>query len=142
MTQERPIDREHGPIIRPYTMTRGRTRVTGAHFDLMSVVVAVDHHRGPRPPAGRGDRAANGVVTVGDPHQGLQPEHLAILNACRAPTPVVELAARTALAVGVLRVLLGDLRDSGLIAVRPPAPPSAIPRENLLRDLLAGLRSL
>ncbi|MEU8200688.1 DUF742 domain-containing protein [Streptosporangium sp. NPDC049046] len=141
MTQERPDDREHGPIIRPYTMTRGRTRVAGAHFDLMSVVVAVDPHRGPRPPAGRGD-LANGVMAVGDPRQGLQPEHLAILDACRAPTPVVELAARTALAVGVLRVLLGDLRESGLIAVRPPAPPSAIPRENLLRDLLAGLRSL
>ncbi|MER5645312.1 DUF742 domain-containing protein [Streptosporangium sp. NPDC002524] len=100
-------------------MTRGRTKPAGAHFDLMAVVVA-----------------------IGAPHRELQPEHLSILDACRAPIPVVELAARTALAVGVLRVLLGDLRDSGLITVRAPTPPSAVPRENLLRDLLAGLRTL
>lgn len=142
MTEERPLDREHGPIIRPYTMTRGRTRTEGAHFDLMSVVVAIGPHRRPRHSAGRGDLTASGVAAADLFHQGLQPEHLAILNACRAPTPVVELAARTALAIGVLRVLLGDLRDGGLIAVRHPAPPSAIPHENLLRDLLAGLRSL
>lgn len=119
MTAEHPLDREPGPIIRPYTITRGRTRAAGAHLDLMAVVVA-----------------------VGTPHRELQPEHLSILAACRAPIPVVELAARTTLAVGVLRVLLGDLRDSGLIIVRPPARPSALPRESLLRDLLAGLRTL
>jgi hypothetical protein len=119
VTAERPLDREAGPIVRPYTMTRGRTRATGAHFDLMTVVVAVQA-----------------------PHGELQPEHLSILDACRAPIPVVELAARTALAVGVLRILLGDLRDSGLIVVRSSRPPSATPRENLLRDLLAGLRTL
>ncbi len=113
------FDQEAGPIVRPYTVTRGRTRPAGDHFDLMDVVVAV---RAPR--------------------RELQPEHLSILDACRAPIPVVELAARTGLAVGVLRVLLGDLRGSGLIAVRPAARPSAVPRESLLRDLLAGLRTL
>ncbi|MFB9674823.1 DUF742 domain-containing protein [Streptosporangium vulgare] len=112
-------DQESGPVVRPYTMTRGRTRPAGAPLDLMAVVVA-----------------------VGTPHRELQPEHLSIMDACRTPIPVVELAARTALAVGVLRVLLGDLRDSGLITVRDPTPPAAVPRENLLRDLLAGLRTL
>ncbi|WP_329089202.1 MULTISPECIES: DUF742 domain-containing protein [unclassified Streptosporangium] len=119
MTAEHPLDQEPGPIIRPYTVTRGRTRAAGAHFDLMAV-----------------------VVTVSAPQRELQPEYLSILDACRTPIPVVELAARTALAVGVLRVLLGDLRDSGLINVRPPTRPSALPRESLLRDLLAGLRTL
>ncbi|MFF3442193.1 DUF742 domain-containing protein [Streptosporangium sp. NPDC002721] len=119
MTAERSPGQEAGPVVRPYTMTRGRTRHAGAHLDLMAVVVAV--------------RA---------PHRELQPEHLSILDACRTPIPVIELAARTALSVGVLRVLLGDLRDSHLITVRPPAPPSATPRERLLRDLLAGLRTL
>ncbi|MER6172245.1 DUF742 domain-containing protein [Streptosporangium sp. NPDC001681] len=116
---ERWLDREAGPIVRPYTMTRGRTRAAGAHFDLMAVVVAV---RAPR--------------------RDLPPEHMSILNACRAPISVAELAGETGLAVGVLRVLLGDLRDHDLITVRLPAAPSAVPRENLLRDLLAGLKAL
>ncbi|MBB2909084.1 DNA-binding transcriptional ArsR family regulator [Streptosporangium becharense] len=108
-----------GPIVRPYTMTGGRTSAGGARFDLVSVVTA-----------------------VGEPGRVLPPEHLAILDACRAPASVADVASSTGLAVGVLRVLLADLRDAGLISLRRPAPPAGVPHESLLRDVLAGLRAL
>ncbi|MBG0827402.1 DUF742 domain-containing protein [Planomonospora sp. ID67723] len=116
---ERWLDQDAGPIVRPYTVTRGRTRPTGDRFDLIAMVSAV----GPVPP-------------------DLPPEHLRVLNACRRPISVAEAASATGLAVGVVRVLLSDLRDYGLLTVRMPPAAVAAPRESLLRDVLAGLRAL
>jgi hypothetical protein len=115
---ERWLDQDAGPIIRPYTVTRGRTRPTGARFDLIATVSA-----------------------VGSASPGLSPEHRRVLAACRRPISVAELASGTGLAVGVVGVLLGDLRDAGLVTVRT-SPGGAAPRVDLLRDVLAGLRSL
>ncbi|MFC4058754.1 DUF742 domain-containing protein [Planomonospora corallina] len=114
---ERWLDQDAGPIVRPYTVTRGRTRPTGAGFDLIATVVAV------RPPA-----------------ENLSPEHRRVLAACRHPISVAELASETELAVGVIGVLLGDLRDAGLVTVR--TSPGSVVKESLLRDVLAGLRAL
>ncbi|GGQ29076.1 DUF742 domain-containing protein [Streptosporangium pseudovulgare] len=108
-----------GPIVRPYTLTRGRTRGSGASFDLLAT-----------------------VVVIRSPQEDLPPEHVLIMDACRSPTSVAEMASATGLPVGVIRVLLGDLRDSGLVAIRPPTPIAALPRENVLREVLAGLKGL
>nr|BFE85678.1 hypothetical protein GCM10020093_082790 [Planobispora longispora] len=43
---ERWLDQDAGPIVRPYTVTRGRTRPTSDRFDLIATVVAT----GPAPP--------------------------------------------------------------------------------------------
>ncbi|GGS82860.1 hypothetical protein GCM10010156_46920 [Planobispora rosea] len=116
---ERWLDQDAGPIVRPYTVTRGRTRPTGDRFDLLATVVAT----GPAPP-------------------DLPPEHLRVLDACRRPISVAEAASGTGLAVGVVRVLLGDLLDAGLLSVRTPPASVTTPREDLLRDVLSGLRAL
>ncbi|GAA2867298.1 DUF742 domain-containing protein [Streptosporangium fragile] len=116
---ERWLDRDAGPIVRPYTMTRGRTSAPGPQFDLVAVVTAVRR-----------------------PDRDLPSEHLAILDACRSPVSVADLASATGLAVGVLRVLLADLRDAGLVAVRLPAQTARVPHESILRDVLAGLKAL
>ncbi|MDP9847201.1 DUF742 domain-containing protein [Streptosporangium lutulentum] len=116
---ERWLDREAGPIVRPYTVTRGRTKATGAQFDLTTVVVAT--------------RTS---------WRDLSPEHVSIMNTCHVPVSVAEVAAETGLPIGVIQVLLSDLRDAGLITVRPPTAPVTAPRESLLRDVLAGLRAL
>ncbi|MFJ2028446.1 DUF742 domain-containing protein [Streptosporangium sp. NPDC087985] len=116
---ERWLDQDAGPIVRPYTLTGGRTRATGAPFDLIARVVAV-------------------MI----PPQDLPPEHSLIMNACRVPVSVAELATETGIPVGVLRVLLGDLKGSGLIAVWLPATAVAFPQESVLRDVLAGLKAL
>ncbi|MEV4180048.1 DUF742 domain-containing protein [Streptosporangium canum] len=116
---ERWLDQDAGPIVRPYTLTRGRTRAAGARFDLIAIVVAIR-----------------------TPPQDLPPEHTQIMKACRLPVSVAEMASETGMPIGVIRVLLGDLRESGLITVRLPVNDVALPRESVLRDVLAGLKAL
>lgn len=55
---------------------------------------------------------------------------------------MAELASEADLALGVVRVLLGDLlRDGHLRAIRP-VPPAELPDVGLLRDVIDGLRAL
>ncbi|MCG5220644.1 DUF742 domain-containing protein [Streptosporangium soli] len=117
---DRWLDQDAGPIVRPYTMTRGRTRPTGADFDLIAIVTAVP----------------------GEISDGLAPEHVRVLGTCQAPVSVAEIASDTRLAVAVVRVLLGDLRDRGLVSLRPPATVARLPQEHLLREVLQGLQAL
>jgi Protein of unknown function (DUF742) len=37
---ERWLDAEAGPVVRPYALTQGRTRHTGESFDLVATVMA------------------------------------------------------------------------------------------------------
>jgi hypothetical protein len=120
--EDRWFDGAAGPIVRPYAMTRGRTRPLGEALDLVSVVVAAD-------PASV-DR------------YGLDPEHLEVLALCRRPTPVADIASEIDLPLGVVRVLLGDLRHKGLIEVRPPTSLAGPANERILRQVLDGLRAL
>ncbi|MCH0539218.1 DUF742 domain-containing protein [Streptomyces sp. MUM 203J] len=121
-------DAEAGPLVRPYAMTGGRTR-PGPHtarFDLIALVTATVE---PLPEGG--DEAVLG------------PEQHTLLARCRAePQSVADLAAEADLPVGVVRVLLGDLLESGLIRVTRPAPATQLPDEQILREVINGLRAL
>jgi Protein of unknown function (DUF742) len=119
---DRWFDSAAGPIVRPYAMTRGRTRPRGEALDLISIVVGADPSSVDR--------------------YGLDPEHLEVLELCRRPTPVADIASELDLPLGVVRVLLDDLRGRGVIAVRPPASPARPPDERVLRQVLDGLRTL
>lgn len=121
---ERWLDREAGPLVRPYALTRGRTRPEGEGFELIAVVAATGV-----PP---GDRLR------------YSPDHVRVLRGCAHPVPVVDLAADLGLPIGVVRVLLGDLRDEGLIAVvaAVEAAPGRRPPAGVLREVLNGLRAL
>jgi hypothetical protein len=121
---DRWLDREAGPVVRPYAMTRGRTRPEGAGFELIAVVAATGV-----PP---GDRLR------------YSPDHVRVLRGCASPVPVADLAADLALPIGVVRVLLGDLRDEGLVAVVAEARQAAgrRPPNGVLREVLNGLRAL
>jgi hypothetical protein len=114
-------DGDAGPVVRPYTVTRGRARPAAGTFDLVAYVVAVN-----RP----GARTVN-----------LQPEHRAILHNALEPASVAEIASDLDLAVGVVRVLLGDLLEDGLIAMYEPPGPDMLSDDQLLA-VLNGLRSL
>lgn len=120
--QDRWLDHEAGPIVRPYAMTRGRTRPAGEMFDLMAVVVATQV-----PPA----RSF-----------WLTPEHLRLLELCQRPITVVDVASDLNLPLGVVRVLLGDLRVEGSISVRKPQVTGPQADEFVLKDVLNGLRAL
>ncbi|MGP3981828.1 DUF742 domain-containing protein [Streptomyces sp. KR80] len=124
------FDDEAGPVVRPYAMTRGRTRAVAEHrLDLIAVVVAQTSADSPD-----GFAAADHSLT---------PEHVEILDLCREePQSVAELAGELDLPVGVVRVLIGDLIDEELVRVAPPVPPAELPDEGVLREVITGLRAL
>ena len=72
----------------------------------------------------------------------LEPEHLRLLARCRRPITVVDLASDLDLPLGVVRVLLGDLTNRGLVRVSAPAPTEFARDEAVLRMVLNELNSL
>ena len=119
---ERWIDAEAGPVVRPYALTRGRTRHSGASFDLVATVVTTD---------------------MRIPDSGfLAPEHLSVLQLAHAPTTVVDIASDVDLPLGVVRILLADLRELGLITIRAPVTMAERVDKNTLMEVLNGLRGL
>ena len=123
-SSERWLDRDAGPLVRPYALTRGRTRPEGEGFELIAVVAATGV-----PP---GDRLR------------YSPDHARVLRACARPVPVVKLSADLGLPIGVVRVLLGDLRDENLVAVvsAEESEQGRRPPKRVLREVLNGLRAL
>jgi hypothetical protein len=61
---------------------------------------------------------------------------------CVRPLSVAEVSAKMKLPLGVVRVLLSDLLEYGLIAVRRPEPDNRLPNERLLKEVLNGLQAL
>jgi hypothetical protein len=120
--QEQWLDEEAVRIVRPYVMTRGRTRPSRGKFDLITLV------------------QATGSITPGEP--GLDPEHLAIVTMCERPLSVAEIAAHLDLPAGTVRVLLGDLVDRRLVAIQEPHLASDVLRLDTYQAVLNGLRSL
>ncbi|MEH0936366.1 DUF742 domain-containing protein [Micromonospora psammae] len=115
------LDAAAGPVVRPYTLTGGRVRAAKG-FDLVAFVLA-----------------APGADPAGQ--RGLQPEHRRLVECARRPAAVADLAADLDLAVGVVRVLLGDLLARGLVAVHQP-PAAGAPDNDILKAVVSGLRAL
>jgi len=120
------LDDEAGPVVRPYAMTGGRVRPTTGGFDLVAFVVAV------AAPEEAGDQL----------HRQLPPEHRMIIELAQEPLSVAELSAHLDLALGVVRVLLGDLLSAGLIEMHEPPAAQQFPDDNILKAVVNGLRAL
>ena len=120
-TDDHWLDEEAGPVVRPYALTRGRTRPAGEVLDVIALVTAA-----------RGAQAD---------HAGLDPEHFALLSMCRQPASVADLAADLDLPLGVVQVLLADLRARSLVIVHP-TPPARLADPAILREVADGLRQL
>jgi hypothetical protein len=119
---DRWLDREAGPVVRPYAVTQGRTLPSGEQaFGLIDVVIAT----GERP--------------LEQFRPG--PEHRRILSLCRRPTPIIDLIVEIDLPIGVVNVLLGDLAREGMLRVLSTNSDSAT-EQRLLRMVLDGLESL
>src|ERR671935_388936 len=119
---DRWLDREAGPVVRPYAVTKGRTLPSGGEsFGLIDVVVATS------------DRVPE--------HFRPGPEHRRILSLCRRPTPIVDLTSEIDLPLGVVRVLLGDLESQGMLRVLSTQK-QPMTDQRLLRMVLDGLESL
>ena len=118
---ERWFDREAGPVVRLYALTRGRARPAGVVLDVVDVV---------------------GAVGPGAAHTPwLPPEHRRLLELCCRPIAVADLASETGLPLGVVQVLLSDLHQQGLVSVVGSAR-GHTENENVLKKVLDGLRAL
>ncbi|MER5771269.1 DUF742 domain-containing protein [Streptomyces sp. NPDC001985] len=116
--QDRPLlDDEAGRLVRPYTVSGGRTRPTAA-LDLLSLVMAT------------------GAV----PGEGLGPDHALALGLCGGPISVAEISAHLGLPAVVTKVLLSDLVDCGAITARAPRCHHTPTDRSLLEAVLDGLR--
>jgi hypothetical protein len=114
---------EDARVVRPYALTKGRTRGSRADLPLEALVRGV---------AGATDRAST-------------PERRRILELSTASIlSVVELSAHLSLPLGVIRVLVGDLADAGLVVVHIGSPSAAPAATNLkvLESVLNGISSL
>ncbi|MEU8586097.1 DUF742 domain-containing protein [Streptomyces sp. NPDC048664] len=126
MTDDHWYEDETGSMVRPYTVTRGRTRPSDRHIiDLMSQVTALEEQDG---------------------RQGLDHAAAALLELVRrGPRPVVELAADADLPLTVVRVLLGDLAEAGLVRVDAPRRSPAggpVADPGLLQEIMERLREI
>jgi hypothetical protein len=112
---------DDGPVVRPYALTGGRVRGSG-EFDLLARVIAT------------GAPAPYGA--------DLGPHHRRLLTLMRRTRPLAEIASDADLPLGVVRVLLGDLLEYGLILVRPPAAAALPATASILSEVISGLRAL
>ncbi|WP_131741731.1 DUF742 domain-containing protein [Actinomadura roseirufa] len=117
--------RNERALVRPHVVTGGRAHPTRNVFDLVTLLIAPpDQLTGPGRDA------------------GLSPEKLRIVELCRGGAlSVAEISGILRLPVGVTKVLLSDLVDSGHLITRTPAaaPPPA--RARILQEVLDGLRA-
>ncbi len=111
------LDGDAGRLVRPYTVSNGRTSPT-TKLDLLSMVVAT------------------GNVSPGS----LEPDHVQILSFCRQPASVAEIAARLRLPAVVTKVLVSDLVDCGAVTARSPRPAAHAPDWFLLEEVLDALQ--
>ncbi len=110
------LDGEAGPVVRPYSVTYGRTRPRSA-LDLTTMLLATG--RTPR---------------------HMEPEHAQALRLCRAATSVAEVAANLQQPVVVAKVLVSDL--IAWEALITGVPTVDTPDLQTMKDLLDGLRKL
>src|SRR5258708_29290097 len=99
--KDRWLDREAGPVVRPYAVTKGRTLPAGGTFGLIDPVAASDL----QPPHGA----------------RLSSEPRRVLERCLHPLTVVDLASDVAPPVRVGRVLLAHLSQHRMIRTLPTA---------------------
>lgn len=114
---------EDACVVRPYALTRGRTRPGRADLPMEALVRSVP---GASDPVGTSER-----------RRILELTGERILS-------VVELSAHLSLPLGVVRVVVGDLADEGLVVVHTGSPSTAAPATNLkvLESVLNGISSL
>jgi hypothetical protein len=120
-------DEPTGSLVRPYAVTRGRTRPK-LEIAIEALVETT----------ARGRQVSNGGIGNGQEQQY-------IANLCDGRLQsLAEIAARMQLPLGVARVIIADMASDGLVSVHEPASlenNDAVGTE-LLERVLSGLRRL
>jgi hypothetical protein len=115
-------ERDPGPVVRPYTITGGRTRSAAEELGLETLVSTTSH----------------GELQM--PMLNMERRQIALL--CRELLSVAELSARLDVTLGVARVLVGDMAGEGLLQVHRSATQGSSPNIALLERVLYGLREI
>jgi hypothetical protein len=111
------FDEAAGRLVRPYTISNGRTEPS-TRMELLSMVVA----------------------TGRQPHGQLGPDHAEALGLCGGFTTVAEVAARLRLPAVVTKILLSDLVDWGALDARSPDPMADSSNPAVLETILDALQ--
>jgi hypothetical protein len=122
-------DEPTGALVRPYAVTRGRTR---PRVDIAIEALIETTVRG---------RTANS--RPGSNNQGSEQQYIATMCDNRVQS-LAEISARLHLPLGVARVLVADMAAEGLVSVHEPTSlddNEAVGTE-LLERVLSGLRRL
>ena len=119
--QRAPEDEAVGRLVRPYTVTKGRTQ---PRYQLQVEALV--------------------TATVYEPRDlsVLAPECQAILQFCRDWRSVAEISAVLRLPLGVARILIADMGADGLVRIHQREDAEGRPDLNLLERVLSGLRKL
>lgn len=115
---------EEARVVRPYTLTRGRTRPGRDDLPLEALV--------------------RGVATAGEIRETAERRRILELTADEILS-VAEISAHLSLPLGVVRVLVGDLADDGLVLIHSGTPQSQAPAAaqlKVLESVLNGISSL
>jgi hypothetical protein len=106
-----------GSAFRPWLLTGGRTRSIGTDLAIEALVITRD-----------------GV----DP-RSLDAEQSHILDLCRLPIAIAEIAVKLSVPIGVVRVLVSDLAATNHVEVCATAMADDVA---LVRRLIAGVRAI
>jgi Protein of unknown function (DUF742) len=112
---------ESSPFVRPYAVTGGRTEAR-SRLAMEALVTTT----------ARGWNVMHSLV----------PEYEKVCRLCSEFRSVAEIAALLRMPLGVTGVIVGDLAESGLVAVQQPGPTDGQPDLALLERVLIGLRNL
>ena len=121
ISDEAWYDEDAGPLVRLYARVGGRTAVLRDDLELSAII-----HCTPE------------VA----PPDGLSADQQAVLRLSRRPISLSEIAVHLGLPIGPTRLLLGELREAGLVSTRRPADDDPDASPAVLQRLLGGLRSL
>jgi hypothetical protein len=110
-------DEVDGSAIRPYLLTGGRTRSIGTDLAVEALV----------------------VTRAGVDGRHLSSEQALILEACRSPMAIAEIAVKLSVPIGVARVLVSDLAVTDHVEVCATATTNDVA---LVRRLIAGVRAI
>jgi hypothetical protein len=122
-----PVDDDELPeddgdfLVRPYTVTRGRTEPR-SHLEIEAMVVTAHYD-------------ARDLSM-------LSPECQAILKFCMEWQSVAEVSAVLQMPLGVARILVADMAAEGLVRIHQLNHDQGRPNVKLLERVLTGLRRL
>lgn len=113
-----------GPLVRPFAVTRGRTRSQRDDLNMITMVATTSY-----------------AFTV-----RLEPEEAEIIRLAQVPQSLAELSAKIRLPLAVTKILVGDLLDDGLLISRSPSPTTTgrngRPEVSMMQAVLDGLRKI